>query len=100
MMDDDPRCSLCGQTRSWHQENGPRHHFTLSDGSTPLKMSDEVPQMKRVDLPFDPILRMALVNAGVITTDQLRQAERDYHAINGGGYGGERPTDTGPPKGV
>lgn len=96
MMDDDPQCRMCGQTRSWHQENGPRHQFTLPDGSTPLKAPDEVPEMKRVDLPFDPVLRMALINAGVITTDQLRQAEKDFNAINGGSYGGNRQKDVGP----
>lgn len=56
-----------------------------ADGSTPLKTDDSVAVTSHVDLPFDPILRMALINNGILTAAQLSQAEKDFRAINGGG---------------
>lgn len=81
-------CRLCGNTKSWHDEYKPRHPFTPQDGaSSPTLMneSESPPQMQQIDLPFDPILRLALVNARIITAEQLTQAEKDFRMINGGG---------------
>lgn len=44
--------------------------------------------------PFDPVLRQALIDKGVLTPDDLRDAERKIHEMsvvfNQGGLGGKR----------
>jgi hypothetical protein len=91
-------CRMCGQSEQWHRDNSPRHQFTPRDSASSPTLTNDQPQvqMEHVNLPFDPVLRLALVNAGVITAAQLSQAEKDFHMINGGGsHGGTRSSDTG-----
>lgn len=93
---DNDVCRSCGNTRAWHEAHHPRHPFVM-DGPALLRAPDNViPQTSHVDLPFDPILRMALINNGILTAEQLSQAEKDFRAINGGGgNGGERSSVAG-----
>lgn len=40
--------------------------------------------------PFDPVLRQALINKGVLTPDDLRDAEAQIKAVTAAVMGGER----------
>lgn len=83
-------CRTCGQTFGWHEQNKPIHPFNngqagakaflgprrerdpRTDPKTSPNGSDTPP---RVVWPTDPVLRVALITAGVITSDDLRNAE-------------------------
>lgn len=96
------KCTTCGKTQQWHKDNKPIHPF--NDGSAGAKAfltsrrdrdtrsghpgaqrSSQDPP--RVVWPTDPVLRVALMNAGVITADDLRNAEDMLKASMG--LGGE-----------
>lgn len=90
------RCWTCGQTFEWHEDHKPVHPFNFGqDGATAVfkrapdrdhrrttptsPQPSQGPQM--MSLPTDPVLRIALVNKGVLTPvdlvaaeEQLRQA--------------------------
>ena len=85
-------CYMCKNTREWHKNNYVRHPFSMTptelrDTSRPDRrvqdISDvKIPDVVRTSMPFDPALRLALINAGVITTEQLSEAERTIAAVN------------------
>ena len=71
-------CSTCGNTWGWHEENDPRHPFSTVNGPDALSIKDDNDHDGRVvpmTMPFDPALRMALMDAGVITTAMLDAAD-------------------------
>lgn len=74
------RCPTCGQTRQWHEENKPRHAFGGKVGITPARPDVAV---KAAPWPFDPVLRQALIDKGVLTPDDLQAAEAKIRAISG-----------------
>ena len=92
-------CRTCLNTREWHQENKSIHPFNNGDSgaaaflgprrardpkprdSSPQRGSETPPTMV---WPTDPVLRVALMNAGVITADHLRVAEEQLRAAMGG----------------
>jgi hypothetical protein len=93
-------CETCGNTADWHAANNPRHPF--NDGTVPgseifgvklpgggrgpvgsvdgvetaLTLHQQTPQW-----PFDPVLRQALIDKGVLTPDDLSEAERKIRAV-------------------
>jgi hypothetical protein len=101
----DDRCGTCSQTFQWHQDNQPRHPFntgqegakdflnprrdrdTRNRGNVAQRDAESPPH---VVWPTDPVLRIALINAGVITPDHLRMAEDMLRSSMGlGGPDGE-----------
>jgi hypothetical protein len=110
-------CRTCGQTFQWHKENNPVHPFNDGQaGATAFlgKRGDRTHQWagkasqataegpSQVVWPTDPVLRIALMNAGVITADHLRAAEEQLRAAMGevltrGGQDGERKVQVGTP---
>ena len=90
----------CGQTRGWHELNNTRHKFTPKgqaidtrqfdrkrtrerrEGDSPSRRvlsaqgAAERGVLRPVSSPFDPVLRMALIDAGIITVEQLQEAEK------------------------
>lgn len=90
----DEKCMTCGNSREWHQENKPIHPFNNGeagataflgarrdrDGKTPQRGSETPPP---VAFPFDPVLRQALIDKGVITADELRDAESKIRVVTG-----------------
>jgi hypothetical protein len=92
---EDDVCTTCQKTYGWHVENRPRHAFNPG-GSVPVSATfgrrradgtNEPSRGRHGDAegagaavlgpyPFDPVLRQALVDKGVITGDDLREAER------------------------
>lgn len=89
-MMSEPLCSMCGVTEANH--TGRRHPF-VPEGqhagtdwlkqkqTTPEESAAPQPQMS--SLPFDPVLRLALINKGVLSTDDLTSAENQLKSIGG-----------------
>lgn len=96
-------CQTCGKSRAWHEANNPIHPFNSGQaGATAFlgKRRDRDPQTgrktaqqgaetpPRVVWPNDPVLRVALINAGVISPEQLAAAENQLRAALGDVLGG------------
>lgn len=107
----DEECRTCGQTYDWHREHKPVHPFNTGQAGIKALLGarrDRDPQRdgsgaqrgsqaaSRVVWPTDPVLRVALIRKGVITTDDLREAEDMLKASMGleGGPDGEPPEGT------
>lgn len=88
------KCTICGHTRAWHEENRPHHQFD-PDGSVPFKATfgarrdrertidaQRAPEgPSEAAWPFDPVLRQALIDKGVLTPNDLVAAEQKIRAI-------------------
>jgi hypothetical protein len=83
-------CGMCGVPEEGHE--GRRHPFTpegVDAGTDWLKQkqttpeASAAPQPQMSSFPFDPVLRLALINKGVLTPDDLTQAEQQIKAIGG-----------------
>lgn len=109
----DRRCDACGQTFTWHQEHPEtRHPFSAGeDGATDFLKRRRDRDVKRgpigsqrgSDRPQiiasgnDPVLRIALINRGVLTPADLMVAEEQLrealaNAQQEGGHDGQ-PTE-------
>lgn len=87
-VSEDDRCLTCGQTFGWHQEHNPRHPFS-TDGSTDFLNTNRRRDQARaakgaqrgsggpqiVSPGNDPVLRIALINRGILTPADLVIAE-------------------------
>jgi hypothetical protein len=109
-INEDDICHTCGKTYQWHIDFQPAHLFNT--GTSGMKAAlgarrDRDPQSRRITSqqpsqgpsrvvwPTDPVLRVALINAGVITADDLHKAEELLKTSMGdlsnpGGRGVER----------
>lgn len=85
------RCSVCGNTRQWHKNNSPRHAFIEPGGNPEIKVmgepepsTEDSPQrgIRPMRTPFDPILRQALIDKGVLTIQDLEEAERKVRFLS------------------
>jgi hypothetical protein len=85
-MTDEDVCQTCmkSHTGTWR----PRHPF--NDGSLSGMSALKKPDKKKEEgkssnppWPFDPVLRQALVDKGVVTPDDLRDAEAKIRAVTG-----------------
>lgn len=95
-------CSTCGNTRTWHKNNDVMHGF--SEPGTPSNLGRvrmdreprkqmewnegngrriERPEVRQVQATMDPVVRMALVDAGILTLEQLDAAEKKIHFFTG-----------------
>lgn len=100
----DPTCSMCGVTAENH--TGRRHPFTPAgmpmDQSFLKKQDAQVPpvqQMPAPAAPFDPVLRMALINKGLITPEDLTAAEKLVFTVSSGLWGGASGDNARPQSG-
>jgi hypothetical protein len=83
-------CLTCGKTYGWHIDNQPRHPFNHGqDGATAFlkrrgdrpvqrgpigaQEGSEGPQI--ASMTTDPVLRIALINKGILTPTDLAAAE-------------------------
>lgn len=80
-MDD---CLICGKSEQWHRDNNPSHSFSVdgrlvkrAPSQANLPSSQNQPQ---IATGGDPVLRMALIRAGVITPEDLTQVEAELNA--------------------
>lgn len=93
---DDDECRTCGKTRGWHREHRPMHPFNDGQagataflgnknrrGSTGTgdNGNDAQRGSQAAPWPFDPVLRQALMDAGLITPEMLRDAENKIRAV-------------------
>jgi hypothetical protein len=79
-------CTMCNRPEDSHE--GMRHPFTPPGVEQHLEGPEKTGTVKVThapDMPFDPILRMALINKGVLTPADLTEAERIVTAISGRG---------------
>jgi len=88
-------CKTCGQTWDWHQQHTDiRHPFNEGNRATSETFGKRLPDGTRTNAddtasltvqeapwPFDPVLRQALIDRGVITPDDLVNAERTIRAV-------------------
>lgn len=108
MTANDDKCTVCGRSPDDHQ--GVRHPFSVKGSSTswlkPQKerMSEPVnvtaprmPSLPQSVMPFDPVLRQALIAKGVITPDDLDAAEKIIRSLGlGGALGGSAESQEPP----
>jgi hypothetical protein len=81
---------MCGQSEEWHRTHFARHPYTPDGASNELRdtsgdrkaIQDVADPVKRTTTPFDPVLRLALINAGVLTVEQIAAAEETIRVIN------------------
>lgn len=98
MTSEDDKCRTCGNSRFWHETHQPMHPF--NDGQAGAQaflgakkrdrrdtpdQDAKSPQRgaQTAEWPFDPVLRQALMDAGLITPDMLRAAEDKIRAVTG-----------------
>jgi hypothetical protein len=87
-------CETCENTWAWHQNNQTQHPFNdgsipasetfgkrLPDGTRAMPGSQAVVEAVEPSWPFDPVLRQALVNKGVITPEDLQDAEKQIRMV-------------------
>jgi hypothetical protein len=90
LVDPPGPCNMCNQSYEWHQTHFARHPYTPPGSRNELRDAtrDKKPSQARSDAivrtttPFDPVLRLALIEAGVITVDQLTAAEMKLRAVS------------------
>jgi len=88
----DAVCKMCSNTYGWHKDNNPRHPFVPleSNETMPLTKKDRQKQQKTVlqtrEWPADPILRIALIDKGLLSMADIIAAEQKLReaADNGG----------------
>ena len=94
---ENPVCNACGKTSDNH--TGMQHPFSPKGASTSwLKPAKNIPpppinvggdRVPTSTLPFDPVLRQALIAKGVVTPDELANADKTIRALGlGGALGG------------
>lgn len=88
---DDAICKMCGNTFAWHKEMKPRHPFMPKDSSERMPLAKKDQKEPKVKLetrewPADPILRIALMDKGILTMADIIAAEQKLReaASNGG----------------
>lgn len=82
----------CGKIREQHRALA--HQF---QGDEDAMLRKVAPQQVRTVVAADPVLRIALVRAGVITYDQLTEVEKELRAAGllGGSDAGDRGSGGG-----
>lgn len=110
--DPDPEiCQTCDNSRAWHEANKPMHPFNDGQaGATaflgrrdqrrepgPQRGSEAARLSQRAAYPIDPVLRQALVDKGVLTPQDLKDAEDKIQAITGLFHQSNLPVTRGGP---
>jgi len=93
-QDPNAKCTTCSNTWIWHQANETRHEFNdgtkpasetfgkkLPDGGRTKPGGNAEVTVEEARWPFDPILRQALIDKGIITADDLTNAEKTIRAV-------------------
>jgi hypothetical protein len=104
-QDPNAKCATCSNTWMWHQTNGDEIRHAFNDGTmaasetfgkklasgdrtSPTKQGQPA-VVEEVRWPFDPVLRQALIDKGVITPDDLTRAEATIRAVTDNFNGGK-----------
>lgn len=96
MNDEEPKCTVCNTTEGEHNA---RHIFTppgtrvdtaqfarkrrkgMPEGDDASRRIPASYSMSQAPTPFDPVLRQALIDAGVITVEQLDEARKKIEVL-------------------
>jgi hypothetical protein len=98
----DNTCRMCNRVHGVDGWN-PRHPSVTGDGSSGAlpqkdkKVQDPPPAASA--WPFDPVLRQALIDKGVLTPQDLVDATAKISAVTSATMGGLRATDAGTTRG-
>lgn len=77
-------CQTCNKTHPWPDGTEPVHPFNPGGlrGSQALRKPErKAPEVRVAPWPFDPVLRQALIDKGVLTPDDLQAAETKIRAV-------------------
>lgn len=92
------KCATCGHSAQWHKDNKPMHPFNEGQAGATAFLKQRGARTPRTDpndaqrgaegpptvvWPNDPVLRVALLNKGILTADDLRAAEEQLRAVMG-----------------
>lgn len=93
-------CQTCHKTHPWADGTMPRHAF--NDGTLggfqvtrPQKAT-----VQQAPWPFDPVLRQALIDKGILTPEDLTAAEAKIRAVTAQLMGGTDGTVATPASGA
>ena len=101
-QDPNAKCVTCSNSWLWHQNNGDEIRHEFNDGSRAAsetfgkklpdggrtKPGQQPVTVEEVRWPFDPVLRQALIDKGVITPEDLTRAENTIRAVTDNFNGG------------
>lgn len=79
----DELCIVCQQSWEWHKAHKPKHKFQTENRVIEL---DEPPAPPQIARGGDPVLRLTLIKAGVITEEQLGETSRWVEAAREHGH--------------
>ena len=98
------QCKTCHKTHPWPDGTMPRNPFndglmgaSATLGTRPGKRTAEEREAVEPNLapwPFDPVLRQALMDKGVLTPQDLRDAEIKIRAVTASFEGGPGGSDS------
>lgn len=87
-------CRTCGNSQEWHDQHVTQHAYNdgsigasetfgkrLPDGSRTSPGGEVGTAAVETTWPFDPVLRQALIDKGVLTPEDLRDAEAKIRAV-------------------
>lgn len=76
---DEPVCGVCHKPRSWHDKDSVRHQFDVS-GKLMAKVA--TPDIRSAGASRgDPILRLLLIRKGIISVEEIENAEKELKAL-------------------
>lgn len=84
---DGDKCRTCNQPHPWPDGTVPKHPFNGGDAvafssfDAKKRQFDEQYTARPQPWPFDPVLRQALIDKGILTPDDLLQAEAKIRAV-------------------
>lgn len=82
-MTTEPICQTCHKTHPWPDGTVPRHKFNPGGSQFQELAADKkpLPEVKESQWPFDPVLRQALIDKGILTPEDLFNAEAKIRAV-------------------
>lgn len=89
MIDPPGPCRMCDRSYQWHQDNFVRHPYTPSGSHNELRDTtrDKKPSQTQsasvvhTSVPFDPVLRLVLIEKGIISPQDLSEAEKKLGVV-------------------
>jgi len=82
-MSDTRKCQTCGNDGDWHATNLTMHRFNPGGEGNRFEVPKLSEVRSRPATPIDPVLRQALIDKGVLTPQDLRDAEAKVSAVTG-----------------
>lgn len=83
-------CRMCGNSWEWHQAHYARHPYTSPNSTNELRdvtrpdrraQANTDAPIVHTTTPFDPVLRLALIEKGIVSPDDLKKAEEKLGVV-------------------